>query len=278
MKQNFDKPSALDTFRAWQCRRLDDYQNGSVHFPVDPGPMDVTALLYFFHDEKSIKTAWPFSECAILETWLHCGFLQTVLVVDRMSPHVLEFVRKYPQWVSIHEEPGLITGDIGTLSQECIKNLHNRFSTDYVLTIQDDGFPMNSGLEKFLGKCDFYGAPWPGHTSWTDLYPYPRYAVGNGGFSLRTKRICEAAAMAWERGWRHIWNSMKWPEDTFYCKVMPFFSRRWRKAFRYPSLQEAAEFSLECIVPRIGKPQFPPLGFHSPQGFLNYIKCFGNPV
>ena len=277
MTQSLGKSSALDTLRVWQCRRLDGYRNGTVRFPADLGPKNVTAVLYFFQDEKSIETAWPFSECAILETWHHCGFLKTVLVVDRTSSPVLEFAQKYPPWVSIQEEPELMPGDIGTLSRECIQKLHARFPTEYVLTIQDDGFPLKNGLDKFLGNVDFYGAPWPGHTSWTDLYPYPRYAVGNGGFSLRSKRICEAASMAWERGWKHLWKRLKWPEDTFYCKVMPFFSRPWRKAFRYPSLQEAADFSLECIVPRIGKPPVPPLGFHSPQGFLNYITWFGNP-
>lgn len=64
-----------------------------------------------------------------------------------------------------------------------INGLHKEFDTSHVLLIQQDGFPVNPAAwtDDFL-QWDYLGAVmWTGH-------------VGNGGFSLRSKRFCEATA------------------------------------------------------------------------------------
>lgn len=69
-------------------------------------------------------------------------------------------------------------------SEFMIKKLPHYISTDYILTIQWDGFIANSDLwsDEFL-KYDYIGAPW-GHRP---------VKVGNGGFSLRSKKLLDAA-------------------------------------------------------------------------------------
>jgi len=78
--------------------------------------------------------------------------------------------------------------DINAYSHFCLRDLSKHFDTDYVLIFQDDGFAMNPDLwnDEFL-KYDYVGAPWPDYLEWNGT----KYRVGNGGFSLRSKRLCE---------------------------------------------------------------------------------------
>ena len=77
-------------------------------------------------------------------------------------------------------------------------------NTEFVLIIQYDGFVVNP--EKFIPEflnCDYIGAPW-------ETFNYRK--VGNGGFSLRSKRLLSAAKeYAYSRPYEQ-------PEDYFICK------------------------------------------------------------
>lgn len=72
------------------------------------------------------------------------------------------------------------------ISRFIIKDLYRFVSTDFVLIIQHDGFILNSSawLDTFL-NYDYIGAPWWFHDA---------HNVGNGGFSLRSRRLCEMTA------------------------------------------------------------------------------------
>jgi hypothetical protein len=68
-----------------------------------------------------------------------------------------------------------------------IKELNQCFETTHCLVIQHDGYVLNGDMwdDEWL-EYDYIGAPW--------LYPDPDRNVGNGGFSLRSKRLQEALA------------------------------------------------------------------------------------
>lgn len=68
-----------------------------------------------------------------------------------------------------------------------LKGLFHHIETDYVLSIHYDGFILNPNawVDEFF-NYDYIGAPW---NWWTNP---PGYAVGNGGFSLRSKRLLKA--------------------------------------------------------------------------------------
>jgi hypothetical protein len=95
-----------------------------------------------------------------------------------------------------------------------LKDLTNYFDTTYVLLTQDDGFVSNSEnwTDEFF-EYDYIGAPWPIYltnhllvnlSNNTDFHGNPfktnipklpnydlhNYRVGNGGFSFRSKRLC----------------------------------------------------------------------------------------
>jgi uncharacterized protein DUF5672 len=70
-------------------------------------------------------------------------------------------------------------------SRFVLKKLYPRIETSHVLLVQWDGYVAHPEL--WMGEfldCDYLGAPWPdgkaGHT------------VGNGGFSLRSRKLLEA--------------------------------------------------------------------------------------
>ena len=74
--------------------------------------------------------------------------------------------------------------------------LFKYIDTDYALIIQDDGFVVNPNQWKpeFL-NYDYLGAPWPlphDDFSYRDAFNN-LIRVGNGGFSLRSKKILSLA-------------------------------------------------------------------------------------
>lgn len=67
----------------------------------------------------------------------------------------------------------------------CLRELHKYVESDYVLMVHDDGFVINPHLwtNTFL-EYDYIGAPWPGNPE------DPHHGrVGNGGFTLRSKKL-----------------------------------------------------------------------------------------
>lgn len=79
------------------------------------------------------------------------------------------------------------------------------FSTKHCLLIQDDGYILDYQAwdEAFLGY-DYIGAPWHDNE------------VGNGGFSLRSKRFCEASS---ELAYRLDLTEFS-PEDVLLCRTL----------------------------------------------------------
>lgn len=77
-------------------------------------------------------------------------------------------------------------------SEYCIFDLHKHVETEFCLLTQYDSWVVNPDLwdEKFL-EYDYIGAPWPySPDHFTDERGILQ-RVGNGGFSLRSKKLLE---------------------------------------------------------------------------------------
>lgn len=68
-----------------------------------------------------------------------------------------------------------------------LKELKNHVSTSHVLVVQWDGYILNATawMREFL-EVDYIGAPWPQFAD--------HRKIGNGGFSLRSRRLLQACA------------------------------------------------------------------------------------
>jgi len=111
---------------------------------------------------------------------------------------------------------------------------------DRVLVIQYDGFVLNpQAWQPLFTHYDYLGAPWP---------QFPECGVGNGGFSLRSRRLVDAVA-------RLDYADLSEAEDLFICRRMrPVLEAQ---GLRFAPRDLAARFSVE--FPAVPWPTF---GFH----------------
>jgi len=115
-------------------------------------------------------------------------------------------------------------------SKFIIKKLNEYVDTDYVLIIQYDAFILNpeAWTDKFL-EYDYIGAPW-----W---YEDDRN-VGNGGFSLRSKKLLKVLAES-----SHIRKYQ--PEDHHICRT--YRKHLESKGIRFAPDELAERFSIEGV-------------------------------
>jgi hypothetical protein len=135
---------------------------------------------------------------------------------------------------------------IEAYSQFMLQGLATHVETSHVLVAQWDGFVRDvARWDAAFLEYDYIGAPWPeargGH--W----------VGNGGFSLRSRRLLEA--------WRDPQLRTTHPEDESICVVNRALLER-HHGVRIAPPEVARRFSYERVVP--AQPTF---GFH---GLFNF--------
>lgn len=121
-----------------------------------------------------------------------------------------------------------------------VKEIGHYFSTSHVLVAQWDGFVVNPQRwdDDFL-NYDYIGAPWVNR----------RFAVGNGGFSLRSRKLVDAL-----RDERIRWLN---PEDYAICeRYHDLLTKDY--GIHFAPVSVAGRFSCEMYVP----PQ-PSFGVHS---------------
>ena len=156
------------------------------------------------------------------------------------------------------EVVGIPKLDYDGYSRFVIYDLYKYFSTSHVLLIQDDGYVVHpeSWTDEFL-NYDYIGAPWKkpeDDFSCRDKDGNIR-RVGNGGFSLRSRKLCGLASelkMEWKpfHGFFH--------EDGFICANNVHLYEG--HGCKIAPLELAVRFSQEADLPE-GK-GIKPFGFH----------------
>ncbi len=216
----------------------------------------VTLLMYCFPALAAPPEALDAFEFALRQTWSVLGYLPTVVVAHSLS-ELPASLRALPQ-LTIQEEPTLRPGEVSTMSADCLLRLHTRFQTRHVLIVQSDGFPLRDDLDAFL-SFDYCGAPNVNPGWRTTLSDALSLTTLNGGFSLRSKRLCLTTSRLW-RALSHILPTP--PEDRVYSKLRAFF--------RFPSADVARRFSEDALEGRLLPPEpCTPMGFHRAQTFAS---------
>ena len=143
-------------------------------------------------------------------------------------------------------------------------DLWKYIDTRFALIAQDDGFVKNpeSWRDEFL-DYDYIGAPFA--LPQDDFSMRDRagnlFRVGNGGFSLRSKRILEIATeknLTWEP-FHGFWN-----EDGFFCANNKHVYES--EGMKFAPLDIAKYFSHEAKIPEIEG--IVPFGFHK-KGYVH---------
>lgn len=112
-----------------------------------------------------------------------------------------------------------------------IRRLDSYLETEFVMTIQFDAFVLNPAAwsEEFL-HYDYIGAPW---------WEGGKYVVGNGGFSIRSKRLLELL-----RTDSSIKRPAGVPEDWFIC--VDIRDHLEHRGMRFAPVEVARRFSFEA--------------------------------
>lgn len=134
-----------------------------------------------------------------------------------------------------------------------IKDLNKYINTEFVLIVQWDGYVINPHLwmNEFL-NYDYIGARWPQY--------YDEHNVGNGGFSLRSKKLLTALQKI-----KYLYDSSI-PEDELICRKM---RGNLENDFHisFAPCEIADKFSYEQTIPT-----HKTFGFHGFWNMLNYIE------
>ena len=135
-----------------------------------------------------------------------------------------------------------------------MENLHKYFETSHCLYVEAHSFVVNVDLwkEEFL-EFDYIGGPWPNKIQMnpnligTPGLPGPipilnmkENCVGNGGFSLRSRKLLKTVA-------KINYDSLKFPiknEDLLICHYL--YKEMIDKGIRFAPPKLAAQFAMEC--------------------------------
>jgi hypothetical protein len=163
------------------------------------------------------------------------------------AERVLIFSDDPARWSGRTIEPISKIGSMADYNRTIIERLPERLETDFALIVQYDGFPIDveAFTDDFYG-ADYIGAPWP-----ATMFPEHGAIVGNGGFSLRSRRLVEqVAARAGEIDFEA-------PEDTEIC-VRLRGKLEAEGGIRFADVDLARRFSAEWDLGAAARP----FGFH----------------
>lgn len=132
-----------------------------------------------------------------------------------------------------------------TYSTFILYELYKYVETDFCLITHSDGFVINSHLwDDVFFNYDYIGAPWPKNSF------YENSRVGNGGFSLRSKKFIELC--------RKI--PCRDHEDAACCIYYKNFLEK--NGCKYAPVEIAMRFSLESEIPECEYNLNNSFGFH----------------
>lgn len=129
----------------------------------------------------------------------------------------------------------------------CINSLYDIVKTDFCLIVQWDGFVINPQLWKNeFFNYDYIGAPWDHAVS--------KNRIGNGGFSLRSKKFLEVSKSLkyephnckWLYDWQANYRDVA-PEDWFICYNN--YEYIVEQGVKFPNVKLASDFAIEYPVP-----------------------------
>lgn len=175
--------------------------------------------------------------------------------IDAINFAKILLVSARPAQTDIPNLSNHVTDSISSIieySDFVLNNLNDLIDTDFVLLIQWDGYVIHpeQWRDDFL-SYDYIGAPWP--------HFHQDRAVGNGGFSLRSKRLLRAVASD-DIAKHH-------PEDVAICHTNRAILEE-KFQIKFAPLDVAKHFSFERE-----EPVSPTFGFH---GMFNFGRIFGH--
>jgi hypothetical protein len=150
--------------------------------------------------------------------------------------------------------------DLWGYSKYILQDLHKHVHTSHCLVVQADGFVLNPDRwqEQFL-EYDYIGAPWAKKLTLQptgEVLDMNKNQIGNGGFSLRSKKLLEATA-------KIDFDSLTFPSFSEDLIIGHFMLEQMLSAgIKFPAPELAAQFSIEDPNASFGQNPSTAFGFH----------------
>jgi hypothetical protein len=195
---------------------------------------------------------------SILRSATKCNFEKIVFVSSR-------FPQIHLGKLSIEKPFFTLLESIDEYNYYCIYMLHKHVHTEFALLIQYDSSVIHGNKwRKEFFDYDYIGAPWPlTHNAYKD--PFGNFQrVGNGGFSLRSKKLLEVPNKI-DIPWKVAENSFYENFGTSYLSEDGNIGVHNRHLFeeegcQFAPIEVAAHFAYESSIPEnIG---IKPFGYH----------------
>ena len=205
--------------------------------------------------------------------------IEATLMALSISAHAIEFgqIKFLTSEAPISPDPKIQVVNIPRLdwrgySKFMIESLDQHISTSHCLIIQADGFVLNPDRwQAIFLDYDYIGAPWP-----VQLFAGPgdhvldmkSNQVGNGGFSLRSKKLLRETA-------KINFDSMTFPlihEDLVICHYL--LEDMLSLGIKFPKPEIAAQFAVESPNASFGQNPYTSFGFHGKSTRDEIFKVF----
>lgn len=212
-----------------------------MNIPISKYKGQITLIFYSFPKDQADFDTHEFS---ILHTWRMLGKIPVSIIADRLTDRLKVFQEQYAGFVEIRLTKSLVSGNIKSMSIDCMNNLFRYFNTPYCLIIQDDGFPIRDNLDEFLNGWDYLGAPCVKDSFRQHIADFLLRDILNGGVSLRSQRYCRAVSLNW-RLWGRLYAKLRGlgPEEDRLYVCMSRLNPWMRVRYRIPGAQIARRFS-----------------------------------
>ena len=152
-----------------------------------------------------------------------------------------------------------------------IEDLHKHFETTHCLFVQADSFVVNYKLwkDEFL-KYDYIGAPWSDELVINEnlVLNVKKNPVGNGGFSLRSRKLLQTTA-------KIDYDSLKFPlksEDVVVCHYL--YDKMIEEGIKFSPPKLASQFSIENVNNLYGQNLDSVFGFHGKHLREHFLKKY----
>ena len=161
--------------------------------------------------------------------------------------------------------------NVDSYNKLIFQDLHKYFKTSHCLIVQADSFVVNASLwkDEFL-KFDYIGGPWPDKIQVNPdvLLDLKENPVGNGGFSLRSRKLVETTTSI-------DFDSLKFPlksEDVVICYYL--YKKMIDNGIRFAPPKLAAQFSMENVDHLYGQNVNNVFGFHGKHMRDHFVKKY----
>jgi hypothetical protein len=232
---NLDKVTLVAVYSPWNKDEIkkEDLQDGEKEKTLDDGV------------EKTIKA---------IHTCLNFSKFKSVKFITSKEV-VLKYKDELLSDGILCEESSIPIKNMKDYSRFMIYNLNEHVHSDFALTIQHDGFIINPNAwrDDFL-DYDYIGAPWP----WREqgfVTPFGEHiSVGNGGFSLRSKKLLELPTkvevpfdVVAMNDFYKMFGAINWNEDGNICVHNRHIFEQ--NGCRFAPVEIAKYFSYESPLP-----------------------------